>query len=87
MDDPATVAAPVSTPIQALRREISNEECLAKRMHCQELTTHAEDLSRKLLYTDLAHLWHAILRDMAEVGLQPAGACETLPLRDSPQLA
>ena len=97
MDDPATVEAPVSAPTQALRREVGNEECLAKRAHCQELAAQAEDLSVKLLYLDLADLWQAIRQDMAEAGphtmmtaasSQSAGAGGvTLPLCDSSQLA
>jgi hypothetical protein len=97
MDNPATVKAPVSAPTQALLREVSNEECLAKRVHCQELAAQAEDLSVKLLYLDLADLWQAIRQDMAEAwphtimtaaSSPPAGAGgETLPLCESPQLA
>jgi hypothetical protein len=96
MDNPATVEAPASAPTQALPREVSNEECLAKRVNCQELAAQAEDLSVKLLYLDLADLWQAIRQDMAEAAprtmaaasSQPAPACDQdLPLYDSPQLA
>jgi hypothetical protein len=93
MDDPATVEA-LSAPIQVLRREVSNEECLAKRVHCQELAAQAEDLSVKLLYLDLANLWQAIRQDMAEAGPHTMAAAslqracnQDLPLCDSPQLA
>jgi hypothetical protein len=96
MDGPATIEVPVSAPTQALRREVGNEECLAKRAHCQELAAQAEDLSVKLLYLDLADLWQAIRQDMAEAAphtmatasSQPAPACDQdLPVYDSPQLA
>jgi hypothetical protein len=96
MGDPATVEVPESAATQPLRREVSNEECLAKRVHCQELAAQAEDLNVKLLYLDLADLWQAIRQDMTEAGpqtmaavsSQPAGACDQdLPLCDSPQLA
>ena len=49
MDSLPTIEVPVSAPTQALRREVGNEECLAKCAHCQELAAQAEDLSLKLI--------------------------------------
>ena len=63
---PTLLDAQVSAPTQ--HHDLSSEECQGKAAHCQELATRAEDLSLKLLYRDLADLWHAIQQDMAEAG-------------------